>query len=340
MFLDAESFSAANVSPLFFEGERQEIALREASELVTLTGEEDQKLSALYLNRDFASGLAIARLGGMFEDVGSTDLRYAAYQWAAAAPENPVLFVNLPAHGRSDPLTARQLKEVSDKRQLTLLAASQALASRSCLSETGGVIATGQSGGGRLAPDFATAAHELDWKVPALLGISVAGLDKRPSIATSAAFVADGFLAQYKYHRNAEDLKLDRGMGRFAAAMAEYGFRDTHNVLVNDYRIFRKDPSFFKMLFKGNPLSGDGGFEAIERAMDLNPDMHAAFVSGGLDKVIRWRKIVPQVRQLVNAYPERLTWEYWPEDGHSMGIGSQQPRFAACVRAVIESLSH
>lgn len=341
MALPAESFSAANVKPLFFEGERQEIALREAAETITLTGDEGQKFSGLYFNRDFASNLAIVRLGGMMEDVGSIDLRYTGYQIAAANPENPVIMINLPAHGDSDPLTHNQRREILKNRSLIRLANSQAMAVRSVVStETDMTIAVGQSAGGRLAPDFVIRAAQLGLEPKGLLGISLVGLDKRPSVATSLTFIVDGYLAQRNYHQNANNQKLDRGLADFREQMARSGFRYTHNTLVNDHRIFRRDPSYIGFLLANSPLSDDGGFMAIESAMDFNPRLQAAFVSGALDKVTRWRKIESQTLRLTNLYPERLSWDVWPNDGHSMGIGPQQPRFAACVRAVIESLPH
>jgi hypothetical protein len=111
MLLDAERFSAGNVAPRFFEGERQAIALREASELITLNGEKGQRFSGLHFNRDFAGNLAIVSLRGMFEDVNDIGLRYTGYQIAAANPENPVLLINIPAHGDSDPLTVAQRRK-------------------------------------------------------------------------------------------------------------------------------------------------------------------------------------------------------------------------------------
>ncbi|MGH7489801.1 MAG: hypothetical protein ACREMY_29980, partial [bacterium] len=103
--LEAERFSAAQVGPEFFEGERQDIALREAQEVITMTGDDGQRIAGLHFNRDFAGNLGIVRLGAMFDDLHGVDLRYIGYQLAAANPENPVLVMGLPAHWGSDPLT-------------------------------------------------------------------------------------------------------------------------------------------------------------------------------------------------------------------------------------------
>jgi hypothetical protein len=223
---------------------------------------------------------------------------------------------------------------------LTRVAGSQAIAARRCLTATDEIVTVGQSAGGRLAPDFVVKAAEMGLESKGLLGISMVGLDKRPSLSTASAFVIDGFWAQHKYYRDPANTKLDRGMERFEMQMTAINFRSKHNALANDYRIFRKSPSYLMFLLARSPLADDGGFKAIERAMDSNPDLHAAFVSGGLDKVTRWHKIEPQVFKLASLYLDRFSWDVWPEDGHSMGIGSQQPRFAACVRTVIESLSN
>jgi hypothetical protein len=338
MSLDSEQFSAANVEPQFFEGERQAIALREAAEAIVMTGEDGQKLSGLHFNRDFAGNPAIVKLGGMFIDADNMEQRYAGYQLAVANPENPVIMMNIPAHGESDPLTPAQRKQIIGDRQVSLVAGSQAVAAMSRLEGTGEVITTGQSAGGRLAPDFTVKAGEMGLKPVALVGFEPAGLDKRPSLVTATAFFVDGFLAQRNYHEGTNNLRLDLGVERFKEDMAATGFHDSHDAFASGVGIFEKDPSYIAFLLANSPLSDGGGFEAIERAMDANPDMQAAFVSGGLDKVTRWRKIAPRVQQLTDAYEGRMSWNVWPYDGHSMGIGAQQPRFAAAVRSVMESL--
>lgn len=334
--LDAEKYSAANVSPQFFEGERQAIALREATELVSLRGDGDQLLAGLHLNRDYSSNLAIVWLNGMFEDVQSLSLRYAGYQLAAANPENPILVINIPAHGQADPLTPAQRQEILSKKQLSLVAASQAMAASRRLPQTSQVVVAGQSAGARLAPDFAVAVPELDIQPKALVGFNMAGLDKRPTIASSLAFLLDGYLLQYKYHRGAADRRLDEAMEvRFRRETERIGFYDQHNALVNDYRVLRQDPSYAAFLLAGSPLAADTGFTAIEQAMNVNAGLQAALVSAGLDKVTRWRKIEPRARQLANAYPGRLSWDVWPNDRHAMGIATQSPRIAAAIKSVI-----
>lgn len=338
MSLDAECFCAANVKPQFFEGERQAIALREASEVVIMTGEDGQKLSGLHFNRDFSSNTAIVKLNGMFVDVDSVDQRYSTYQLAAANPDNPVITINIPAHGESDPLTPAQRKEILGGRQVSLVAASQAVAAASRLKECSDVAAIGQSAGGRLAPDFTVKAAEIGLNPVALAAFEPAGLDKRPSLVTFMSFFKDGFLAQKNYHRTDADRRLDEGLEKFSAELEEDGFDDAHNAVLNDIRIFSRSPSYIGFILTRSPLSDDGGFKSIERAMDVNPRMRAAFVSGGLDKVTRWRKIEPRAKRLVSLYRDRMSWDVWPDDGHSMGIGSQQPRFAAAVRTMLESL--
>lgn len=338
MSLDAERFSAAHAEPVFFEGERQAIALREAGEVVSMPGTAGQIFAGLHLNRDFAGNRGIVRLGGMFEDVASQDLRYIGYQLAAANPENPILMMNLPAHDGSDPLTTAQRKAIVRGGDLSPVAASQAVAARTRLEGTTGIIATGQSTGARLVPDFARMAGEAGLVPEALAGFSPVGLDRRPSFMTAINFFVDGYLAQGKYHEGSDNLRLDLGLERFRSDMSEAGFRDTHSAVGNAAGIFEQDPSYLGFLLADSPLSDDGGFEAIAWAMDVNPDMRAAFVSGGLDKVTRWRRIEPRVKGLVDAYEGRLTWDVWPQDGHSMGIGAQQPRFAAAIRSLVGSL--
>ncbi len=339
MVLDAKTFSAERVSPFYFEGDRQEAALREAAEVVTLKGEHGQRLSGLHFNRDYTTGLAIVWLTGMFEDLNGPAQRYTGYQLAAANPENPVLVINIPAHGGSDPLTAGQRREILKDKQVGLVAGSQAVAARTRLPGVNQIMGSGQSAGARLLPDFIVKAKELGIEPMALVGFNMAGLDKRPSIATALAFIVDGYLLQYKYHRGTANQKLDKAMQGFQDDMQRQGFHGGHNPVVNDYRIFRDEPSYLAWLFGSSPLSAGNGFAAIERAMDLNPYMQAQLVSSGLDKVTRWRRIEHQVGQLVEVYGDRMDWSVWPRDGHAMGIGPQLPRQSAAIKAVVDSLA-
>lgn len=332
-----ERFCAANVDPLWFEDpERHDTAMRETIETVTLTGDGDQQFSGLHLNRDFSDKPAIVRLGAWFNDVTTPDLKYTAYQFAAANPENPVLLVDVPAHGTSDRLTPAQRREIVLTKQVSLVAASQASAARTRLADTSEIIVVGESAGARLSPDFAVKAGEIGLHPLVLIGFEMAGVDKRPSLACAAAFFIDGHLAQKNYHQGSDNRKLDDAFEiGFRPELAKFGY---HGEAYDLVEIFKKEPSYLGFLLARSPLADDGGFAALERALDTNQDMSASLVSAGLSKVSRWRKIKPQVDHLLTVYPSRVSWDLWPNDHHSMGIAPQQPRQAAFTRAVIDSL--
>lgn len=338
MSLEADRFSAALTVPIMFEGERQDIALREAQEVITMPGDDGQRFAGLHFNRDFESNPAIVRLGAMFDDIHSEDLRYIGYQLAAANPENPVLVMGLPAHGGSDALTDAQRREIRTDRGLTLVANSLVTAAGPRLGDGAELVAVGQSTGARLAPDFTLMAGEAGFRPAAMVGFNSVGLDRRPSFSTFTNFVVDGVMGQKAYHEGFDNLKMDSGLARFKKDMAAAGFDKPHDALANAIGIFRTDPSYFGFLVARSPLSADSGFEAIAKSLDAEPEMLAAFVSGGVDKVTRWTRIEPRVRQLVDHYDGRLSWDVWPDDGHAMGISTQQPRFAAAIRSVVRSL--
>jgi hypothetical protein len=335
MYLHAEEFSAEQVKPEFFEGERRETLLRELSEVITLTSDSGQRFSALYWNRDFVSNPGMVVSGGMFEDMRSEHLRYMASQRAVRLPETPGLLIDLPAHGGSDRLTAAQ-RRGARRGDLRLVASSESSAVRNRWPNMGKLLAAeGRSGGGRLIPDLVAEMAELDLESQNMVLFQMIGLDERPSFMTAAMFVWDGYIGQSRYHQGSGNRRLDEGLEVFRADMAARGFKGKHNAVVNDARIFAEDPSYFGFLFADSPFSDDSGFVAIERAMETNPKMYAAFVFGALDKVTRWTRFALPFKQLMDAYPDRMDCFLWPFDGHAMGIASQQPRHAELVKEVV-----
>jgi hypothetical protein len=72
--------------------------------------------------------------------------------------------------------------------------------------------------------------------------------------------------------------------------------------------------------------------------MDENPRLEAAFVSAALSKVSHWRKVEPAIKAMRGRYPDRLRWDVWPNDSHSMGLSTQQPRHAAYAHDVIQGI--
>lgn len=337
MTLNPADFTAANTAPRQFEDpERHRIAMREAIETVILTGENGQKFSGLHLNRDFTDQPAIVRLGGWFEDVEGDGLKYTAYQYAAYNPENPVILIDMPAHGQSDSLTAPQRRQIVRTGKVSGVASSQALAASSRLEESEDVVVVGESAGGMLASTFAIKMGKLGLKPLAIVGFEIAGVDKRPSLGLAASFLIDGHFMQRMYHKGPDNKRLDRAYELdFRQELARLGGESRSSSLM---RIFRVEPTYMGFLVVRDPLASDGSFEDIEQAMDLNPDMKAAFVSGSLSRIGRWKKIEPQVDRLLLYYPGRLSWQTWLNDNHSMGIAAQQPRQAKYTRAVIDSI--
>jgi hypothetical protein len=151
----------------------------------------------------------------------------------------------------------------------------------------------------------------------------------------------DGWLLQSRYHKGEANNVYDLAVNvRFEPDMASMDFKDTHNALKNDLQIFKKEPLFRRSLFRKMPLANNSGITSIERAMEINPDMLATFVSAGLDKVIHWQKVKPEVDRLLSLYPDRLSWDMWPSDSHAMGIDAQTPRYAACIKKIADLVAN
>lgn len=326
-----EAFDQAHTIPFQFEGERHDIAMREAVDTIRLTGEGGQQFSGLHLNRDHSGKPAIVRFGAWLSASNGPEAKYAAYQYAAANPDHPVLLVDMPAHGLSDRATSEQRREIFLSRRLSRIASSQAVAVSNRLPSASEVILLGDSLGGRVAPDVAIQAGRVGLKPVMLLGFDIAGVDERPSLGIAKAFFVDEAKTQRNYRQGADNERLDKAY--------EVGFKQG---LVKDesyklYSVYFKDLALIALIFARSPLASRSGFDSIEEALSVNPELLAAFVSGGLSKISRLAKIQHEIDQLTARQP-RLTWDVWPNDSHSMGLAPQQPRFARYTQAKIATL--
>lgn len=333
-----ENFQAHNVRAFpDQESEQLNSALRESQEPIQVAGIAGQQFSALHLNRQQTEAPSIVFCGQWFASVQTNDVRYAAFQQAIKNPGHQVLYVDMVSHGDSDKSSSDQRREAALHKGLSLLAKSQAEAIANYLEQPEEAIIGGISAGGRLAPEIALRLGEMGLRPSGLLGIEIAGVDKRSSLGCAVAYLLDGHFGQTKYHQGRANLVLDAALNRFERLQEELGEPGKDFSLAE---LYKKDPWLLIFLMGRSPLASDGGFVAIEQAMEQSPNMQAAFVSAGLSRVSRWRKIAPGVNRLLARYPDRLSWQVWPNDNHAMGIGAQQPRIAAFTSSFISKLAN
>lgn len=328
------------LQPFWFEDPlRHAMAMREVAESVTLTADDGQEYSGLYVNRDFSgSGKpAIVSPNAFMEASNTPDQKYRAYQYAAANPEHPVVLIDLPSHGRSDNLTDAQRKEMLEEHRLSGVGAAQAQAVRGLLPDIKQIVVPANSVGALVGADLARTSGELDMKPLLFVGFDMAGLEKRSSIGVAASyFIRESMRSQTHYRQNPDyHLLNDSYELRFKQELAKL----EHDGGFSMPDVFRHDPSFLSMIIADSPLASDGGVAALEKALDTNPQLSAILVVGGMSGICRWRKIAPTVLHMEAGYPDRLAHDIWWGDSHGMGLPAQQPRPAAYTKARVEKLA-
>lgn len=327
-------FTAEAVEPVWFsDAERHEIAMREVSEQVYFTSDSGQRFSGLHLNRDYAGiSTPIVQLGSFMGASKTPDNRYRAYQYAVAEPERQFVILDMPSHGSSDPMTDAQRQETFRSKKLSKIGQAQAEGVRRFMPEAGSLIVTGDSLGAQIATDFTQHAPSLDLQPELLVGFDMAGTENRLSVSLSASYFIGETIIGKQYHRGPDNMKLESHLQRFRDELNARGVTDT---AFDPLATFKSDPLIGLFTIMRSPLANDAGLEVLDQALSENESLIAAMVSGGLSKVCRWQKIADKVQDLNVRYGERFSWDLWPNDSHTMGIGSQQPRMALFVSEVI-----
>jgi pimeloyl-ACP methyl ester carboxylesterase len=335
---DLEKPNTIPIEPFRFEDpERHAIAMREVSEVLLFEGEGRQKISGLWLNRDFSEKPAIIEPDQMFSVSTTDEIKYIAFQQAAAYSEHPVMVLDMPAHGHSYNLTSAQRREIFLQRRLGLLARSQATAVRNRLPETKQIILTGKSLGARVAPDLAQEAAKLDMEPLLIVGFEMVGLEKRLTANVSAAyFINEVIKTRRKYMQNPKFQSFIKAYEeQFLQKLPEPG----PNTFKEMRDVFKHDPSLLLFLLARSPLASDTGVESLERAMDSNKNMSAALVIGGLSSICRWRKIAPTMEHLKHEFPQQFSYDIWPNDSHGLAWAPLQPLLTAYTKKRIASLA-
>jgi hypothetical protein len=330
-----EQFSAENVEPYRFDSaERHSTALREADEVITMDGPNGQSFSGLHLNRDFSEGPVIVRVGSMNSSSTTGAQKYTSYQYAAAFPESPVITIDLPSHGYSDRHTVAQRTERIIKKSGSRTAAAEAEAVAAYMDSSSEYIVSGDSFGAQLVPDFAIKLGELGVSPRLIFGFDMTGVNYFNTRQTFVKMNKARKAGHSAYHRGAANERLDEAFDAFCEELDQFGENER---VYNPFHVGKRDPVFTLLSVLRSATNGEAGMDALERSMELNDQMVAAMVSGGLSRICDWRKIEPRVDGLKQKFGDRFTWEVWPNDSHSMSIAPQQPRSIAFAKAVIDA---
>jgi pimeloyl-ACP methyl ester carboxylesterase len=263
--------------------------------------------------------------------------KYSAEQLAAANPEHPIVTIDLPSHGRSDRLTLSQRTEMVLGKSVAKVANSQAEAVVNYVGDNADqYIVTGDSLGAQLIPDFASKLGLLGLTPVLCVGFEMTGIDSYSSFGSAIKqYITNEGIGHQNYHTGKDNIKLDTAYERFKHELAAAGYDDA---LYSRFALWQRDPLFVASMFVRPPSSSESSWTALENALNDNPGMAVALVTGGLSKLCDQSLIKPKIAKFNKTYGERLVWDLWPHDSHSMSIAEQQPRAAAYTRARIKEL--
>lgn len=332
--LGAKDYTAKAVPPAEFPDEhKRQTALWDIINFKLLSGTGGQRLSGIYTNRS-ADGIPIVRLNAFNGDSTKAQQQYTAYQYAASNPGNPILQIDLPSHGYSDRLSVRQRLELLSKKTLGAVAASQAVAIADFMPNREEFVLVGDSVAGLLAMEVAIALKKLGLYTRAVLGYDPVGFSTRSDLSFHAGiFKARGQNRHRRYHEGAANQRLDKSYEAFKDELKAMGYPSKSYSPVD---VYRKDPLLMPVMFR-SPLSSEAGYETLTTLME-DTAACAAFVSGSLSQSCPYDKIHPRLIPIARKYEDRIRWDVWPGDSHSMGIAEQQPRFASYTGAVLKRL--
>jgi hypothetical protein len=320
----------------FNDPERHANAMREVSEVITLTGDNEQRFSGLYVNRDFSSAPLIAEPSQMFASCKSDEVKYIALQQAAANPEHPILIWDMPSHGDSYNLTPEQRRQIYIDREMGLLAHSQATAIRNHSSGFNKLILTGKSLGARIIPDLAIEASQFDIETQMIIGFEMVGLEERLSASVGAAFlITEAIKSRKNYTNNPRYSQLFKAYeDGFKKDLRKYSPEDNYKMI----SVYENDPSLLLFLLARSPLAADTGQKSLEKALDKDQNLQVSLVFGGLSSVCRLRKIQPVVDAIKRDFPDRFNYDIWPNDSHGMSLAPLQPQISKYTKKCLDQL--
>lgn len=338
-----DRFPQGTTQPLEFDNaERADIATREALDVQMFEG-GDQHITGLRMNRDFeaANTPPLVVLGPYIASVLNPEIKYDATQLAAALPETPLLVLDNLSHGHSSVFSPEQKREMWRYRRFSLVGQTTLLqVVRAAYPNNPTFDTAGTSMGGAVGLEMARQAALYDMTPRYYVGRETAGMDKQIGPQLNFGYFVQETRDQKRYKENPEGQGLRESYESFVQKLVnEYGY-DLDSAL-SFGGVYKNDGMFVlpSIAFR-SPMATGIGFELLEKALHNNPDFKAYFLSAGRSKVTRWPAVQPQVEKLLEAHPDRLEWELWPEDNHGVGLAPQAPRLARFTQFALATLTN
>lgn len=333
-----ERYEPAAISPFeFADQQQQEDVLREATEQRLGVAENGQHFSGVHVNRAFGGQSLIYRPNSLFGSTANADQQYIASQYAAAFPEQGYLSLDLPAHGASDRLTKAQRREISKSDgSLGSVVNAQFEAALDLVPDLQNVILTGEALGELFAVEFAAQAAAKGIRVRHLFGFDPLGMEKRSPVALAGSYLGNAQKSrnQRKHQSNevGEQALEDAFSKVFVPRVEQYGPIKAATQ-AGHAGLMARERTVVRLMLKKSPITRDTGMQALETALDTQPDMRADFVFAGRSVVGRLTEPVrAKLEAMHHETDSRVQFSEWPDDNQDIGLARHQPRLVTYVK--------
>jgi pimeloyl-ACP methyl ester carboxylesterase len=332
----AETYLPKHVHPFDFEDQSHEdAALSELHETRVGRAQNGQHFSAIHANRAVTER-SIVRLNSLFGSAASVDQQYIGSQYAAAFPDWAYFSIDLPGHGASDPLTKEQRRDIKTSNgSLKSVSAAQVEAVLSIMPDMKEAVVTGEALGELMAVEFAAQAARRGIKVRRMFGFDPMGMENRTPIQLASSYLANAQKSRMERRKKAErpgEQALEDAFSKvFVPKIEKLG--PTHEVKRSDHvGVMTRERAVAQLMLTKSPITRDTGMEALERALETQPELKAHLVFAGRSAIGRLTfPVKDKLDRLAFTTKRRVQYEEWHEDGQDIGLARHQPRLVRYV---------
>jgi hypothetical protein len=198
------------------------------------------------------------------------------------------------------------------------------------------ITLTGEALGELFAVEFAVQAAEKGVRVRRLFGFDPMGMEQRSPIALASRYIADAAKSR-KERRSESDVegeqKLEDAFSKgFVPLVEDFGPIRTAEPS-GHVGLMARERTIASLMLKKSPATRDMGMEALEAALETQPELRADFIFAGRSSIGRLTEPVKAKLQRLQAETEgRVQFDEWPNDGQDIGLARHQPRLISYIR--------
>lgn len=342
--LSSKNYLPAASPPFeFSDQEREREIMQQAAELRIGKAADGQRVAMTYANHEAGGRGAVVRLAPVFARPDNADQLWIPYQSVAAMPDRAHFNVGTPAHGASDKLTDEQRKDIRNRNgSLASVARSRLEAVLDIEPALDNIIVEGEAFGSVLAKEFAVQAATRGIRVRRLVGVTPVGMEDSslPAIAgRGVKYLIDAQVSRMRRsketERPGEQESEDAFSKVFVPKMAaptptREATRRGHIATMS-----REISTSGRLLLYKSPLARDTGAQALEAALELDPELKAYLVFAGKGVIGRFTPSAQaNVERIEEVHPGRVEHDVWEQDGQDLGLARHQPRIVKLIRDI------